>query len=77
MKKSYRTLLETLCADTGADIWFDPIYGDVGEITFASGVKKLFRNTSLALNSQVSSELAKDKGYTLMLLSRSLLPIVQ
>lgn len=77
MKKSYRTLLEALSLDIGADIWFDPIYGDVGEITFASGVKKLFRNTSLALNSQVSAELAKDKGYALTLLSRSLLPAAQ
>lgn len=76
MKKQFRNVLKEVSREIGAKLWIDPIYGDVGEILFVSGIKTLFRNTSFALNPQSSAELAKDKGYTLMLLARDDLPIV-
>lgn len=57
----YQTLLEETLSEMGANLWIDPVYGDIGEIVFANHHKTLFRNTVLALNSYASADIAKDK----------------
>src|ERR1041384_2959018 len=47
----------------GARVFMEPEYGFVGEITFSSGKKVLFRDRNFNVNPLASSEIAKDKGY--------------
>lgn len=47
----------------GARVTLEPIWGYVGQITYASGVKRYFRSSTLDINRVGASDIAKDKGY--------------
>lgn len=47
----------------GAKVLMEPQYGFVGQITFKSGKKVLFRDRNFNINPLASSEIARDKGY--------------
>lgn len=54
----------------GATIELEPIYGFVGEITFKSGKKVLYKDRNFNVNPQGSSEIARDKAYSSYFLRR-------
>ncbi len=47
----------------GARVTLEPVWGYVGQITYASGVKRYFRSSTLDINRVGASDIAKDKGY--------------
>lgn len=64
VKKSF--VSEIICRvapQIGARVLMEPEYGFVGEITFSSGKKVLFRDRNFNINPLASSEIARDKGY--------------
>ena len=60
----------------GAKVTIEPVWKIVGQITYKSGRKRYFRNSSLDLNTLGASEVAKDKDYANYFLKRLGYPTV-
>ncbi len=63
-------LIAEVAPEIGANVWIEPEYGFVGEITFSNGKKHLFRNTNFNVNPLGAVEIARDKGYASIFLKR-------
>lgn len=57
------TIIEDNCREIGATLYAEPEYGYAGYIQFQSGNRRFFRGTSLDINHQGASAIAKDKDY--------------
>jgi D-alanine-D-alanine ligase-like ATP-grasp enzyme len=60
----------------GATLVMEPQWNRVGQITFASGLRRYFRVSSLDLNSMGSSAVAKDKDYAYFFMRRMGYPTI-
>lgn len=56
-------ILIEIAPKIGARVTLEPVWGYVGQITYASGVKRYFRSSTLDINRIGASDIAKDKGY--------------
>ncbi len=56
-------ILIEIAPRVGARVTLEPVWGYVGQITYASGVKRYFRSSTLDINRIGASDIAKDKGY--------------
>jgi D-alanine-D-alanine ligase-like ATP-grasp enzyme len=64
MKTPFVTeILKKIAPKVGADLLIEPEYGFVGQVTFKSGKKMLFRGSNFNVNRLGSVEIARDKGY--------------
>ncbi len=68
MKKGYSKpllgqLIQKIAPRIGARIVIEPEWNIVGQVIYKSGQKRYFKYSSLDLNTQAASEIAKDKGY--------------
>ena len=69
MKKGYSKpllgqLIQKIAPRIGARIVIEPEWNIVGQVIYKSGQKRYFKYSSLDLNTQAASEIAKDKGYS-------------
>ena len=69
MKKGYSKpllgqLIQKIAPRIGARIVIEPEWNIVGQVIYQSGKKRYFKYSSLDLNTQAASEIAKDKGYS-------------
>ncbi|MDO8579512.1 MAG: cyanophycin synthetase [bacterium] len=69
MKKGYSKpllgqLIQKIAPRIGARIVIEPEWNIVGQVIYKSGKKRYFKYSSLDLNTQAASEIAKDKGYS-------------
>ena len=56
-------ILKKIAPEIGAELLIEPEYGFVGQVTFRSGKKMLFRGSNFNVNRLGSVEIARDKGY--------------
>jgi D-alanine-D-alanine ligase-like ATP-grasp enzyme len=63
-------IFKKVAPQIGAKVLMEPEWGIVGQITYASGAKRYFRNTSIDLNTLGASEVAKDKDYSNFFMKR-------
>ena len=64
MKTPFVTeILKKIAPEIGAELLIEPEYGFVGQVTFKSGKKMLFRGSNFNVNRLGSVEIARDKGY--------------
>jgi predicted 2-oxoglutarate/Fe(II)-dependent dioxygenase YbiX len=52
-----------IAPEIGAELLIEPEYGFVGQVTFKSGKKMLFRGSNFNVNRLGSVEIAQDKRY--------------
>jgi D-alanine-D-alanine ligase-like ATP-grasp enzyme len=65
MKTPFVTeILKKIAPEIGAELLIEPEYGFVGQVTFRSGKKMLFRGSNFNVNRLGSVEIARDKGYS-------------
>jgi D-alanine-D-alanine ligase-like ATP-grasp enzyme len=57
-------IIQRIAPRIGAKVIIEPEYGYVGQITFKSGKKVLFRDRNFNINPLGSSEIARDKNYS-------------
>ncbi len=60
----------------GARVFIEPEWGVVGQITFKSGKRSYFKYTTLDINPQGGSDMAKDKDYSNFFMKEMGYPIV-
>jgi D-alanine-D-alanine ligase-like ATP-grasp enzyme len=63
-------IFKRVAPQIGARVAMEPEWGIVGQITYKSGAKRYFRNTSIDLNTLGASEIAKDKDYANFFMKR-------
>ncbi len=62
-------ILEPLCAEAGAALFFEPVFRRAGRIRFANGKTVFFKGTSLDINGQSAAWITRDKTYAAQFLS--------
>ncbi|MFM2374873.1 MAG: hypothetical protein RLZZ234_868 [Candidatus Parcubacteria bacterium] len=63
-------IFKKVAPQISAKVVMEPEWGIVGQITYASGARRYFRNTSIDLNTLGASEIAKDKDYANFFMKR-------
>lgn len=82
MKKKFHgsLLAQIFCAVApriGAQVFMEPEWGVVGQITFKNGKKSYFRYNSIDLNTLGASEISKDKDYAAFFMQHMGYPAVR
>lgn len=70
-------LLETLCAEIGAELTFEPAFRRAGVISFAHGGRRFFKSTCFDLNPSAAAQIAADKFFCAQFLALAGLPTPQ
>ncbi|MEK7607893.1 MAG: ATP-grasp domain-containing protein [Patescibacteria group bacterium] len=69
-------LIQKIAPRIGVRIVIEPQWNIVGQIIYKNGQKRYFKYSSLDLNTQAASEIAKDKGYSDFFMKRMGYPVI-
>ncbi len=78
MKKARKNLRQPLLADLfkkigkkiGVKVFVEEEWGVVGQLSYPNGIKRYFRGTTVDINTMGASEIARDKDYSKIFMSK-------
>lgn len=76
-KRLIREILQKIAPKIGATVIMEPEWNIAGQIIFKNGRKSYFKYSSLDINPQGSSEIAKDKDYAAFFAGKMGYPVVE